>query len=80
MAADEPVLAMGMMNEGQVMRRTGRDAISYFFRQKTLYDLMRPSGKVLDDNRADCFLDRMICQSIFPQIDMFLAFLNSARW
>lgn len=80
MAADEPVLAMGMMNEGQVMRRTGRDAISDFFRQKTLYDLMRPSGKVLDDNRADCFLDRMICPSIFSQIDMFLAFLNFARW
>lgn len=47
MAADEPVLAMGMMNEAQVMRRTGRDAITDFFRRKSLYDLMRSSGKVV---------------------------------
>jgi hypothetical protein len=74
MAADEPVLAMGMMNEGQVMRRTGRDAISDFFRQKTLYDLMRPSGKVKDSSRADCCSGRMICPRIFSQFDTLFAF------
>jgi len=37
----------GMMNETAVVRRTGKDAISDFLSRKTLYDVMRQSGKVV---------------------------------
>ena len=45
MAAEIPIMG-GMMNETEVMRRTGKGAIADFLRRNTLYDLMRKSGKV----------------------------------
>lgn len=36
----------GLMNENAVLRRTGKDVISNFLRQKTLYEVIRRSGKV----------------------------------
>mmetsp|Transcript_55760 Transcript_55760/g.111791 ORF Transcript_55760/g.111791 Transcript_55760/m.111791 type:complete len:196 (-) Transcript_55760:88-675(-) len=37
----------GMLNEKAVLQRAGKDAISDFLRHKTMYDVMRSSGKVV---------------------------------
>ena len=42
----DTVPTMNMANEGEVVRRTGKNAIADFFRSKTLYDVQRQSGKV----------------------------------
>ena len=45
MADEVPMMGM-MANEGEVKRREGKEAIADFLRRKTLYDVMRSSGKV----------------------------------
>jgi CBS-domain-containing membrane protein len=42
-----PLVGGGMLNENVVLQRAGKEAIAEFFRRKTLYDVMRSSGKVV---------------------------------